>query len=78
MSEAPIRAMDRDTMVPNTPVRMRMLLMNLGRLPRVLSDATRVAASALWLMGVLQLNNCSMVVKRRCMMFFSAIRLSGE
>ena len=45
-SDAPISAIERDTMVPNTPVRIRILLMKRGSPLRVLSLATRVAASA--------------------------------
>ena len=44
MLDAPSNAIDSDTMVPNTPVRIRMLLMNLGRLILVLSVASRVDA----------------------------------
>ena len=47
-SEAPIRAMDSDTMVPNTPVRIKILLTYFAKLVRVLSSAVWVAASALW------------------------------
>ena len=60
MLEAPMRAMESDTMVPNTPVRISTLLMNLGRLVFVLSAATSVDAMAPWLIGVL-------ASKRRCM-----------
>ncbi len=45
--EAPASAMDSETMVPNTPVRIRILLTYLAKLVRVLSTASRVAASAL-------------------------------
>ena len=47
ISEAPTNAIDKEMIVPKTPVRIRMLLMKRGRLKRVLSVATSVEASAL-------------------------------